>query len=276
MPFKKVGDIKIYYETHGNGEPLVMISGCGTDSSLSWLNQVPDLSLRYHVITFDNRGTGRSDKPDVPYTMQMLAADVAGLLDAIGIGAAHILGHSMGGSIAQEFAITYPERTLTLILSCASPAGDPDVILPEPQAMSLMFDFETINRLTPLEWTGKLLACMCSQEFLEKHPHLVNEVAARQSEYPTPPHSIMRQVEAMLTAHTYDRLSEIKAPTLVLGGTADKVTPCHNLRLLASKIPNSELVILENLGHGMFIEGAEQTNRVILTFLKRHAMGLVA
>lgn len=274
MPFRKVGDIKIYYDTQGNGEPLVMISGCGTDSS-TWLNQVPDLSLRYHVITFDNRGTGRSDKPDIPYSMEMMAADVAGLLDSIGIEAAHILGYSMGGVIAQEFALTYPARTLTLILSCTSPAGAPDVALPEPQIMALMFDPETINRLTPLEWTGKLLGCMCSQGFLDKHPHLVNEIVARQTEHPTPLHGIMRQVEAMLTARTYDRLSEIKAPTLVIGGTADKITPCDNLRLIASKIPNSELVILENLGHGMFIEGAEQTTRVILTFLKRHAMGLV-
>jgi pimeloyl-ACP methyl ester carboxylesterase len=274
MPFKKVGDIKIYYEVHGYGEPLVMISGCGADVS-AWANQVPALSMKYHVITFDNRGTGRSDKPDIPYTMQMMAADVAGLLDSIGIGSAHILGYSMGGGIAQEFAINYPERTLTLILSCASPAGNPNVILPEPKIMSLMFDFETINRLTPLEWTGKLLGCMCSQEFLDRHPHLADEVVARQSKYPTPPHSIMRQVEAMLSAHTYDRLSKIKSPTLVLGGTVDRVTPCDNLRLLASKIPNSELVILENLGHGMFIEGAEQTNGAILRFLKRHSMGLV-
>ena len=274
MPFRKVGDIKIYYEVHGDGEPLVMISGCGTDLS-AWANQVPALSLKYHVITFDNRGTGRSDKPDVPYTMQTMAADVAGLLDSIGIGAAHILGYSMGGVIAQEFALTYPERTLTLILSCASPAGSPDVILPEPQIMALMFDPETITRLTPLEWSGKLLGCMCSQEFLDRHPHLVNEVMAMQSEHPTPPHCITRQVEAMLTAHTYDRLPKIKAPTLVIGGTADRITPCDNLRLLASKIPNSELVILENLGHGMFIEGADETNRVILRFLKRHSMGQV-
>lgn len=274
MPFRKVGDIKIYYEVHGNGEPLVMISGCGMDSSV-WLPQAQELSLKYHVITFDNRGTGRSDKPDTPYTMQMLAADVAGLLDAIGIGAAHVLGYSMGGVIAQEFALLYPERTLTLILSCAYPAGAPDVVLPEPQAMALMFDPETINQLTPLEWSGKLLGCMCSQEFLDEHPHLVSEFMARQSEHPTPLHGIMRQVEAMLVAHTYDSLSRIKAPTLVLGGSADRITPCQNLRLLATKIPNSELVILDNLGHGMFIESAEQTNRVILTFLKRHAMGQV-
>jgi len=274
MPLKKVGDIKMYYEVHGNGEPLVMICGCGNNSS-AWQNQVPDLSLEYHVIVFDNRGTGRSDKPNIPYTVQMMAADVAGLLDAIGIEAAHILGYSMGGVIAQEFALTYPERTLTLILSCASPAGAPDAILPEPQIMALMFDPETITRLTPLEWSGKLLDCMCSREFLDSHPHLVNEVVARQSEHPTPLHCIMRQVEAMLTAHTNDRLPKVKAPTLVMGGTADRITPCQNLQLLASKIPNSELVIIENLGHGMFIEGAEQTNRVILTFLKRHSMGQV-
>jgi len=272
MPQRKVGDIKIYYETQGSGEPIVMISGCGADSS-EWFSQVPDLSLRYHVITFDNRGTGRSDKPDIPYSMEMMADDVAGLLDSIGIEAAHILGYSMGGVIAQEFALSYPERTLTLILLCASPAGAPDVLLPESEVMTLMFDPDTITRMTPDEWSRKLLPCMCSQEFLDNHPHLVDEVLARQSEHPTPLHGVMRQVEAMLTAHTYDRLPRIKVPTLVIGGTADRVNPCQNLRLLASKIPNAELMILENLGHGMFIEGAEQTNRVILTFLKRHSMG---
>ena len=107
MATEKVGDLNIYYEVRGEGEPLLMISGYG-DSSEVWFCQITGLCREYRVILFDNRGAGRSDKPDIPYTMQMFAQDTAGLLEALSIDTAHIYGVSMGGMIAQEFALRYP------------------------------------------------------------------------------------------------------------------------------------------------------------------------
>ena len=121
MPTVRVGDINIYYEDYGKGEPLLLIAGWGTDLSC-WLSQIPEFSTKYRVIAFDNRGAGRTDAPDEPYSFRMMADDAVGLLDALGIGQAHILGVSMGGCIAQEIAIEHPERTKSLILAATTAA----------------------------------------------------------------------------------------------------------------------------------------------------------
>ena len=149
MPTVKVGDISIYYEIHGEGEALVLIMGYG-GSSLGWFRQIPVFSRGFKVVAFDNRGTGRSDKPDIPYTMKMMAGDVAGLLEAIGIDAAHIYGVSMGGRIAQEFALRYPEKVVSLILGCTS-CGGTHTIMPDDEVMTVFFDMERMKRLTPEE-----------------------------------------------------------------------------------------------------------------------------
>lgn len=137
MPTVRVIDINIYYEIHGQGEPLVMIAGYGDDSSI-WFRQVPGLSKEYEVIIFDNRGTGRSSKPDALYTIRMMADDLAGLMDAIGIQVAHIYGHSTGGMIAQEFALCYPKKVKTLILACTVAPGAP-VVLADDEVNALVF-----------------------------------------------------------------------------------------------------------------------------------------
>ena len=121
MPTVRVGDINIYYEDHGKGEPLLLIEGWGTDLTC-WQFQIPEFSTKYRVIAFDNRGAGRTDAPDQPYSFRMMADDAVGLLDALGIGKAHILGMSMGGCIAQEIAIEHPERTRSLILAATTAA----------------------------------------------------------------------------------------------------------------------------------------------------------
>src|SRR5512137_672538 len=122
MPTVRVRDINMYYEVHGNGDPLLLIAGWGSDLSC-WQLQIPEFSAKYRVIAFDNRGTGRTDDaPDKPYSFRTMADDAVGLLDALGIGKAHILGVSMGGCIAQEIAIEFPERTRRLILAATTAA----------------------------------------------------------------------------------------------------------------------------------------------------------
>ena len=140
MPTAKAGDINLYYEVHGEGQPLLLIMGYGSNSG-HWFVILPHLVSRFKVIIFDNRGTGRSDKPDIPYTAEMMTGDIIGLLDAIGIGAAHVFGVSMGGMIAQELALRHPGRVKKLILGCTS-CGGPHSVRSSPESAAFLFDPE--------------------------------------------------------------------------------------------------------------------------------------
>jgi len=268
MPVTKVGDISIYYESRGEGEALVLVIGYGGNSE-QWFRQIPSLSREYRVVVLDNRGTGRSDKPDIPYTMDMMASDIVGLLDATGIDTAHIYGVSMGGMIAQEFALRHPERVGSLVLGCTT-CGIDQGVTPDAEALTLLFDMERMKQLTPEEGARQSLPFMFSQEFIDNSPDIVEQFIAMVVAYVTPLRSYMRQAEAIMGHDTYDRLPQIKAPTLVISGDADRMIPPENSRLLASRIPNSELVILKNKGHGFFVEATEEASRAILDFLKRH------
>ncbi len=269
MPVAKVNGINMYYETHGEGEPIVLIMGLGGTAEM-WFRQVPGLSKGHRVIAFDNRGVGRSDKPDVEYTMSMLAQDTAGLLDTLEIGAAHIYGVSMGGMVAQNFALRWPKRVLSLILGCTS-CGGQHFILPDAEALDFLVSWHHRGQLTPEGRTRRLVPFNFSQEFISSRPAIVEQFISKTVQYWPPPHTFERQAQAVLTHDTYDRLPRIKAPTLVIAGSADRQVPVENSRILASRLPNAELVVLKNMGHGFFIEGAEEANREILRFLRQCA-----
>ena len=268
MPTAKVGDININYEVRGEGEALVLINGYGSNSR-SWFLEIPTFSEEFQVVTFDNRGTGQSDKPDIPYTMEMMAGDVAGLLEAIGIDAAHVYGVSMGGMIAQEFALSYPDKVISLILGCTN-CGGRHSTRPDEEVMTFLFDVERMKRLTPEEGARESLPFLFSQEFIDNHVDIIEQVIVQRVEYVTPLHGYTRQAQAIMGHDTYDRLPQLQAPTLIIAGTADRLVPVENSRIIASQIPNAELVILENMGHGYLVEAAGEANKAILNFLRRH------
>jgi len=268
MPIAKVGDITIHYEIHGKGEPLVLIYGYVGHSGL-WFRQIPVFSKKYRVIAFDNRGVGRSDKPDIPYTMGMMAGDIAGLLDIIGIDATHIFGISMGGMIAQHFALNYPQRVISLILGCTT-CGGIHMIQPEPESMAALFDFERLKKMTPEEVVRQAMPFCYSREFIARNSDIIEERVAKQLEYPTPGHGATRQAGAIMGHDTYELLPRIKSPTIAIAGDNDRLIPVENSRILASRIPEAELVILKDVGHEFFIEDAEEVNKTILDFLERH------
>ena len=270
MPMAKVGDTNIYYQIHGKGEPLVLIYGYNGHSGL-WFQQIPILSKKYRVVAFDNRGVGQSDKPDITYTMAMMAGDIAGLLDTIGIGAAHIFGISMGGMIAQHFALNYPQRVISLMLGCTT-YGGVRFIQPKPESMAALFDFERLKK-SPEEFVRQLIPFFFSQEFIEKNPDIVEKMVAKYLEYPTPVHGAGNQAAAMMGHDTYELLLEIKSPTLVIAGDNDRLIPFENSRILASRIPKAELAIIKGAGHLFFIEDAEEANKVVISFLGRHKKG---
>ncbi len=183
MPKVKVGDINMYYEVHGKGEPLVMIMGAG--GNIEWMRQaIPVYSREYRLVLFDNRGAGRTDAPDIPYTIAMMADDLAGLLDAIGIDSAHIQGGSMGGMIAQEFVLRYPERVRSLILACTYCGGPGSSIVTDPEAIRFA---QRIPSLSGKELMMETLRICVSQEFIAKNPGLIKNMMKQMMKYPVPP-----------------------------------------------------------------------------------------
>lgn len=267
MPTIKTKHIDLYYEIHGAGEPLVMINGYA-DNTGHWFAQLPGLAQSLQVIVFDNRGAGRSDKPDIPYTMQMFAQDVSELLEALSVEAANVFGVSMGGMIAQEFAISYPEKVLNLILGCTT-CGGSHLVMPDAEVVAFLLDEERLKRLTPEEAAREMFALTCTQEFISNNPDVVEGYITATVKHAAPMYSLKRQSDALLAHDAYDRLPQIKAPTLVIAGSADRIMPVENSRILASRIPNADLVILENVGHGFFYQAANEANKAIIDFLAR-------
>ena len=255
----------MYYEIHGKGEPLVLIQGLMGNSDL-WWQEIPAFSKEYLVIAFDNRGAGQSDAPDIPYTIKMFADDLAGLLSAIGIKSAHIYGHSMGGMISQEFALSYPKMVISLILGGTSSG----VLLARPSDTSDSRNIMSQTTQSPEEHARDVVRTCVTPEFVKKNPEMIQEYMRQLLKHPASSGGGMRQREAIQNARsTYERLPEIKAPTMVIHGDADQAVSVENSRILAARIPNAELVIFKNAGH-VFIETKDEVNRAVLDFLRRH------
>jgi pimeloyl-ACP methyl ester carboxylesterase len=268
VPKVKVNDIQLYYEVHGEGEPLVLIMGLGA-STLGWDMQVPAFSREFRVVAFDNRGSGRSDKPASSYSIRLFADDTAGLMDALGIASAHVYGQSMGGIIAQELALSYPQRVRTLVLgstSCGGQQGVPAL----PEHLMLMASLITFS---PEEAAEKGLPLMYSDEFIARRRQQLIDRALAEAELRPPPDAFARQVQAAMSHRTYDRLPQIRCPTLVISGSDDKIVPAENSRILADRIAGAELAMLPKAGHGYLVECAEESNAIVLDFLHRHRTG---
>ena len=265
MPKVRVADISIHYETYGQGEPLVLIMGLGGGSSM-WWRQVAFFSPDYQVIVYDSRGVGRTDKPDIPYSMDMLVGDAAGLMERLGIASAHIYGVSMGGMVAQELALRYPKLVSSLVLG-ATTCGGGHAAMPSQATLQKLFGIMT---LSPDEAVKVSTSVTFSPTFIERHPEKINEWLIKGAESPPSPLGFKRQAEAVAGFDTYDRLQRIIAPTLILAGTADQLIPSDNSRVLASRIPNAKLVLFEGAGHGYLWEAEEAANQTVRDFLRQH------
>ena len=214
MPNAKVNDINMYYEIHGDGDPLLIIWGMGGEIS-TFVNYMDNLDKDYKLIFFDNRGTGRTDKPDAQYSFEMMAEDTVGLLDKLNIESAHVLGISMGSRIALIMAAKYPERVKSLILNVAAARSTCD----DPQAASSH---------------EKLYAAMTQPGFLEV-----------MGGYPPTVESFIRQFEALKNFDGIDLLGKINAPTLIVNSTKDDSTPVIFAEELFEGISNSKLILVE-------------------------------
>lgn len=267
MPKVKVNDIEIYYEMHGKGASLVMIPGWGYSSEMWNPEFIGKLSKLYRVVLIDNRGTGRSSKPDIPYTIKMMADDIAGLMDAVKVPKAHVLGTSMGALIAQEFALNHPEKVMGLILCMATCGGPKSVPVPAKFAKAMFTtadpSLDTLNEeALELFWS-----LVYSPKYIKKHRDelLKGGVSVK---YPTPIIGKKRQGEAVLNFDTYDRLPNIKAPTLIMAGENDVIVPVKNSKILAERIPNSKLLLFKNCSHGFLREKIDEVLSAMQDFLK--------
>lgn len=271
----KVDDIHIYYEIYGQGKPLVLIAGTGISCAPWRVFQVPEFSKHYQVLIYDHRGLGRSDKPDILYTTRLFAKDCAGLMDALGIETAHVMGHSMGGRVAQCLALDYPEKVRSLVLSGTGSGRYSEKLEDYPRGVPIDACVELIEKgYEKYQHDHWGPGFMFTDEFVREHPEVVKKFQDLIVEEVPPLKCYLRHVIARQSHETTELLHQIKAPTLVIvgskdtreGGTGNHVA---SSKALAEKIPNAELVIVEGGKHGYLREMPEKGHPPILDFLRR-------
>jgi pimeloyl-ACP methyl ester carboxylesterase len=269
-----VGDVELYYEEHGKGDPLLLIMGLAADS-MAWMFQMPAFAERYRTIIFDNRGVGRSSKPAGPYTIGAMAEDTAGLLGALGIDRAHVVGVSMGGMIAQELTLRHPERVRGLVLACTYPEPDEDVRLGRAASITQLggsVDAEGAARidygtLDPMMIFQTLLPKVFTPTFLQNQLPTLMQLFGGALQWGFSIEAIMAQVDAVMSHKATERLADVTAPTLVITGDADQLIPPLNSEIIASKIPGAKLVKIAGGSHGFNFETPDLFNRAVLDFL---------
>jgi 3-oxoadipate enol-lactonase len=231
MPVVTVNDLNMYYEIHGEGEPLVLIAGLATDVT-AYERLIAALSQRYRVIAFDNRGVGRTDKPDIPYSIDMMAEDTAGLLTALGIGRAHVLGVSMGGRIAVALALRHPDQVKSLIL------------------------VSTFVKRIPISGRRRLIDVWLALPWLR----------TLGDRYPQPRYAALRQRQASANYDASDRLQEIRVPTLILHGKKDAVAPYQLAEEMYGGIRGSQMIAFDG-GHLFLFFRQQQFVDAVCAFL---------
>jgi len=272
MPFVNAADgTRIHYEVTGKSgaTPVLMIQGLGASKN-AWNLQRIAMATRFRIISFDNRGAGRSDKPTEPFTLEQMADDALAVLDAAGIETAHVVGASMGGVISQIVAVKFPHRVRSLTLVCtacrnhpwrqellrswAKTAADKGMIEVGKEAAQWVMSPRSFRRLVPaFTWMGPLAALR-------------------------PRHSFVSQIDAILNTREdlVDQLSTITAPTMVIVGNQDILTPRGDSEEIAERIPNAELVVISGAAHGLMMEHSSTFNRILIEFLQRTELARVS
>ncbi len=261
MSFVENQGIKIYWDELGQGEPILLIMGLGWASPM-WHRTRPVLAQRYLTIALDNRGVGRSDVPPGPYPIALMAADAASVLDAAGIESAHVFGVSMGGMIAQEFALQYPKRVRSLILGCTA-AGGPTALRAEPEVLEIL----TRRDLSPDDSVAASNPVIYDSATLPER--LDEDTAIRKQWWPNAD-GYMAQLQGIMAWEAYSRLPQIAAPTLVIHGETDRLVPPGNAKLIAGRVRGAKLVMIPHASHIFATDQPEASHRAVLEFLSAH------
>lgn len=261
MPYVENEGTKIYWEENGTGEPLLLIMGLGSASDM-WYRLLPLFAARYRTIFFDNRGVGRSDPHAGPYSIAAMAKDAAAVMDAARVERAHVFGFSMGGLIAQEFALHYSERVRGLVLASTA-CGGSQVVWAAPEVLTALAAKTVKTREEGFWMTAPY----------NYHPStprsLIEEDLAVTLRWPLKRESYQAQLQAIMSWEgSYSRLKNLSLPALVLHGDSDQLIPTENGRILARVIPGAELVLITEAGHRFMTDKLEESTRAILSFLK--------
>lgn len=262
MPEIKTDDGLFYYEVHGKGEPLLLIAGLGSDSS-SWVTVIKILSTQFRTIVFDNRGTGRSDAMQRPYSIGHMAGDVLRLLDHLKIGYAHVIGHSMGGYLAQELAINYPGRVGKLILVSTAPVSS--------QRNNTLFKdmYSQLKREgCSAAWIKKWISWLFSPRLISD-TSFIETFIKNSVEYPYAQKAkgFKGQVEAVASFDARGKIGSIRAKTLILEGKDDILITPQEAGTLAQNIPGSIFRLLDDVAHCIHIENPKLFIDTVLEFL---------
>ena len=258
----------LYYEEAGQGEPLLMVQGLGTDH-LGWMLQVPEFSKHFRVITFDNRDVGQSKQADGPYEIADMARDALALADHLELDTYHLVGMSMGGAIAQEVALLEPQRlrTLTLVVTFA---GGGDWAAERSRLWSEIRGL--IDRETHLDW---LLLFGMSEQFYESPERVAYaKQMMRANPHPQSAEAFQRQVDASGRHETRDRLATISVPTHVIGAEHDTLVPVWKSKEIAELIPGADYTVLPGAPHALNMERAEEFNELVLGWLRSAGAGV--
>ena len=265
MEHANINQVDLAYQLRGSGDPVVMIHGAQGDQTM-FNDLAAKFAAVYRVLTFDQRGSGLSAKPDMDYTMAMLADDTATLMDHVGFAKAHIVGVSMGGMVALEFVLRHPGKSRSVVLGCTTPGG--------PKAVRIGGSaFAAAYSATPMsaEERGRALAeAAFTKGYIDHHPEIIPAMIEARRQRPIDPVALDHRLQAVLHHNVYDRLGEIKIPTLVITGKEDALVSWENSRLLADNIASAELVILEPAGHCFWLEQPQPSIEAIGAFLQSH------
>ncbi len=264
MAYAENRGVRIHWDEQGQGAPVLLIMGLAYPSCM-WHRTRPILAEHFRTVAFDNRGIGKSDVPPGSYPVPQMAADAAAVLDAAEVERAHVFGVSMGGMIAQEFALQYPKRVRSLILGCTA-AGGPTAVRAEPEAIQMLM---SRNKMSPDQ------ALEASVPFIydaaTPRERIDEDLALRRSWLPTP-EGYTAQLQGILGWEGYSRLPEITAPTLVIHGENDRLVPPENGRLVAGRIPGAKLVMIPHASHLFSTDQTEFSNSIILDFLEQQTI----
>ncbi len=259
MPTLHLNQTNLYYETNGEGQPLVLIHGLGS-SGRDWEFQVAEFSKRYRVITPDLRGHGRSDKSAGPYSMKMFAADTVMLFDALGVESAHVVGLSLGGGVAFQLAVDYPARVKSLVIVNSAP----ELILRTLVEKIAVYQRFVIVPLLGMRRMGQALAPRLFPK--PQHAALRTQFVERLAQ--NDPRAYLDTVRAMVGWSVTERLPTIQCPTLVISADQD-YTPVSLKEAYVKAIPNAQLAVIPDAHHATPMEVPDKFNALVMEFIAK-------
>lgn len=257
-----VDEVTLAYRESGSGYPVVLINGLACTMDMWNPPVLAKISKHFRVIIFDNRGTGYSGSSEKPFSIPLLASDTATLMDALGISSAHILGLSMGASIAEELALSYPEKVNRLIL-VAGECGGAESVRAQPEIMKKLMD----KSGTMQDVANRMFSLLFPPSWLTAHDPFRYCPEVYET---TTDETVARQASAFFEwTGSFARLGNIRSPTLVITGTDDMIIPPVNAHIISGRIPGAELVMIPGAGHGLMYQFPDRFSDCVLDFLDR-------